>query len=51
MSWATYREAFTAGERDGLYGAPRQSTAPAYTKGYDAAFTLYLKLVSAEVDC
>jgi hypothetical protein len=42
VSFATYREAFTAGELDGLYGLPRRSTALAYTKGYDAGFAFYL---------
>lgn len=44
MDFPNYREAFTAGELDGLYGRPRQSTAPAYRKGYDAGFTWFLRL-------
>ena len=44
VDFATYREAFTQGQSDGLYGRPPESTAPAYTKGYDADQALYLKL-------
>ena len=43
MDYPSYREAFSAGEQDGLYGRPRRSTALAYTKGYDAGYTFYLR--------
>jgi hypothetical protein len=47
-SWPTYNEAYTMGEYDGLRGYSRASTAPAYRKGYDAAFALYLRLTKEE---
>jgi hypothetical protein len=46
--WASYDEAYTQGEHDGLRGAPRASTALAYRKGYDAAFGLYLRLTALQ---
>lgn len=48
MDFHCYSEAYGEGYRDGLLGAPRRSTAPAYTRGYDRGFTLHLATLQAK---